>query len=210
MENFELLTKNESEAVRIIRNSLLHKGEFPTVRELMIEMEYKSPRSAAVIMEQLIEKGILKRKIDGGLQLKDVSPEERGSAQTVDVPLVGSVACGMPMLAEQNVDAMIPVSVKLAKPPHRYFFLRANGDSMNEKGINNGDMVLVKQQSTANNGDLVVALIDEEATLKEFYHYGDSIILKPRSSNKKHQPILLTSDFQIQGLVITTIPGLAQ
>lgn len=211
MQKSEPLNKTESEAVRIIRNSLLHKGSIPTVRELMTEMEYKSPRSAAVIMEQLIEKDILRKKADGSLQFMDtieITEEQTANAQTVDVPLVGSVACGMPMLAEQNVDAMIPVSVKLAKPPHKYFFLRARGDSMNEKGINDGDMALVKQQSTANNGDLVVALIDDEATLKEFYRQGDAIILKPRSSNKQHQPIILTRDFQIQGVVITTIPDL--
>jgi repressor LexA len=119
------------------------------------------------------------------------------------------VACGVPILAEENIDAMIPVSVKLAKPPHKYFFLRAKGDSMNEVGINDGDMVLVKQQITANNGDIVVALIDDEATVKEFHRQGNTIILKPRSKNKKkHQPIILTRDFQVQGLVVSTIPGL--
>jgi repressor LexA len=203
----EVLSKIESEAIRIMRNSVLHKGTFPTIRELMTEMGYKSPRSAAVIVGQLVEKKILRRKTDGGLQLTDLYQEENGSAQTIDVPLLGSVACGIPVLAEQNIDAMIPVSVKLAKPPYTYFFLRAKGDSMNERGINDGDMALIKQQSNANNGDLVVALIDDEATLKEFYRQGDSIILKPRSSNKKHQPILLTNDFQIQGVVITTIPA---
>src|ERR1039458_3790820 len=88
------LNKNELEAIRIIRNSLVHKGSFPSVRELMTEMEYKSPRSAAMIIEQLEAKGILKRKPDNSFQLLDVQEEETGSAQTVDVPLVGSVACG--------------------------------------------------------------------------------------------------------------------
>ena len=208
MQNLKPLNKIELEAVRVIRNSLVSKSEFPTVRQLMVELKYKSPRSAAVVIEQLIEKGILKRKADGSLQFIDVQEEVAGSAQTVDVPLVGMVACGMPILAEENVDAMIPVSVKLAKPPHQYFFLRAKGDSMNEKGINNGDMALVKQQATANNGDLVVALIDDEATLKEFIRQGEMVILKPHSTNKQHQPIILTRDFQIQGVVVTTIPGL--
>jgi repressor LexA len=202
------LTKNELEAIRIIRNSLAHKGCFPSVRELMVEMEYKSPRSAAMIIEQLMLKGVLKRRSDNSLTLIDILEENTGSAQTVDVPLLGSIACGSPMLAEQNVDALIPVSVKLAKPPYTYFFLRTKGDSMDEKGINDGDMALVKQQATANNGDLVVALIDDEATLKEFCQQGDSIILKPRSSNKKHQPIILTHDFKIQGVVVTTIQNI--
>ena len=209
MQKQEALSQIELEAVRFIRNSIMNKGEFPTVRELMAELKYKSPRSAAVILEQLIEKGILKKKADASLQFRDIEEDGKVRAQTVDVPLLGTVACGVPILAEENIDAMIPVSVKLAKPPHKYFFLRAKGDSMNEVGINDGDMVLVKQQITANNGDIVVALIDDEATVKEFHRQGNTIILKPRSKNKKkHQPIILTRDFQVQGLVVSTIPGL--
>lgn len=204
----ETLTKIEADAVRLIRNSLVNKGEFPTVRQLMVDLGYKSPRSAAVVIESLVEKGVLKRKENGTLQFKDVQEEEVGSVQTIDIPLVGNVACGMPILAEENVSAMIPVSVKLVKPNNKYFFLRAKGDSMNAKGINDGDLTLVKQQSTAQNGDLVVALIDDEATLKEFIRSGEMVVLKPHSNNPKHQPIILTHDFQIQGVVVTTIPNI--
>ena len=76
---------------------------------------------------------------------------------------------------------------------------------MNNEGINDGDLVLIRQQQTANNGDLVVALIDDEATIKEFHQTGDAIILKPKSSNKKYVPIILTQDFIIQGVVVATI-----
>ena len=205
MQKLNQLTKIELDAIRIIRNCIVHNGTFPTVRELMIALNYKSPRSAAVIMEQLIEKKILKKKGDGSLQFRDIEENEKTRAQTVDVPLLGIVACGVPILAEENINAMIPVSIKLAKPPHKYFFLRAIGDSMNKKDIKDGDMVLVKQQMTANNGDIVVALIDDEATIKEFFRKGETIILKPRSSNKNHQPIVLTRDFLIQGVVVTSI-----
>lgn len=208
MQKQSPLNNIELEAVRIIRNSVVHKGEFPTVRDLMAALKYKSPRSAAVVMEQLEEKGIIKQRPDGKYQFRDIENDEKVRAQTVDVPLLGTVACGTPILAEENVAAMIPVSTKLAKPPYKYFFLRAKGDSMNEKEINDGDMVLVKQQSTAENGDIVVALIDDEATVKEFSRQGEMIVLKPRSTNKKHQPIILTRDFKIQGVVITTISDL--
>ena len=208
MQSKNPLTKIELEAIRIIRNSLAHNNSFPSVRELMVALEYKSPRSAAVIIEQLIEKGIVKRKTDGGLQFRDISEEGTERAQTVDIPLIGTVACGAPILAEQNVDAIIPVSTKLAKPPHKYFFLRAKGDSMNEAGINNGDLVLIRQQTTASNGDLVVALIDDEATIKEFQRHENAVVLKPRSTNPKHRPIILTEDFQVQGIVVTSIPDL--
>lgn len=200
-----MLSNKELEAIRIIRNAVVHKGSFPTMRELIKELGYKSPRSATTIIETLIQKGALKRKKDGSLQLLDLG--EKTHAQTIDVPLLGIVSCGLPILAEENISAMIPVSIQLAKPPSRYFFLRAKGDSMNEAGINDGDLVLIKQQQTADNGTMVVALIDDEATIKEFYRQGDSIMLKPKSSNKKHQPIILTRDFQIQGVVITSIPG---
>jgi repressor LexA len=200
----------ELEALKAIRNSLMSRGRVPTVRELMTELDYRSPRSAAVLMEQLEEKGVLKKRPDGSVQLIEqrTATSDKAHAQTVDIPLVGAAACGMPIIAEQNVEALIPVSVKLAKPPHKYFLLRARGDSMNEGGINDGDLVLVRQQRTADNGDKVVALIDDEATIKEFHKKGDAIVLKPRSNKNGYQPIVLTRDFQVQGIVVAAIPGL--
>lgn len=204
---FELSNK-EIEAIRIIRNFLMHHGSIPSVRKLQIELGYKSPRSAAILIENLIKKGILKKKEDGGLQLIVTEPvlDDAARAETVDVPLVGTVSCGTPIFAQENIEAFIPVSVKLAKPSNKYFLLSVKGDSMNEKDINDGDLVLIRQQQTAENGDIVVALIDDEATIKEFLHNVDTIVLKPRSSKKKHQPIILTSDFKIQGVVVATIP----
>lgn len=200
----------ELETIKIIRNSLMTRGKVPSVREVMTELGYRSPRSAAVLMEQLEEKGVLKKRVDGSIILVEQATggEDSSHAQTVDIPLVGSAACGMPILAEQNVEALIPVSVKLAKPPHRYFLLRAKGDSMNEKGINDGDLVLVRQQHVADTGDDVVALIDDEATIKEFHKSAQAVVLKPRSSNAKHRPIVLTDDFRVQGIVVTAIQGL--
>ena len=202
------LLNREIEAVRHMRNYLMHNGYLPSVRELMRELNFKSPRSAALIIESLIEKGVLKRNKDGSLQLiinKEFN-EDSNRAETVNVPLLGTVSCGTPIFASENIEAFIPVSVKLAKQPEKYFLLRAKGDSMNEKGINNGDLVLIRQQQTANNGDDVVALIDDDATIKEFHLKGNTIVLMPRSTNKKHQPILLTTDFKIQGIVIAIIP----
>ncbi len=209
----EIITNKELEAIREIRNSLMHVGRIPSMRKLMSSLGYRSPRSASLIVDKLIKKGILRRKEDGGLQFIKNPADDTSRAQTVDVPLIGIVACGMPILAEENVQAKIPVSTKLAKPPHRYFLLKAKGDSMDlprpgrgQKGIDDGDLVLVRRQTTAKDGDTVVALIDDEATIKEFRIGGETFVLKPRSKNKKHQPIILTKDFQIQGVVITSIP----
>lgn len=206
MKNY-FLSDKELKAVREIRNSLMHRDRSPSVRELMASLGYRSPRSAAVIIGRLINKGILCRRSDGNLRLIK-SLDDDGRAQTVDIPLVGNVACGTPILAEENIETMIPVSIKLARSPYRYFLLKASGDSMNEKGINDGDLVLVRQQSTAENGDIVVALIDDEATIKEFQISDKTIVLKPRSTNKQHKPVVLTRDFQIQGVFVTSISGL--
>jgi len=200
------VTNKELEAIREIRNSLMHVGRIPSMRQLMTSLGYQSPRSASLIVDKLIKKGVLRRKRDGGLQFVKSLGDDTTRAQTVDVPLVGMVSCGVPMLAEENVLAQIPVSTKLAKPPYHYFLLKAKGDSMNQKGINDGDLVLVRQETTAKYGDTVVALIDDEATIKEFHIGKETYVLKPRSTNKTHQPIVLTKDFQIQGVVVTTIP----
>lgn len=187
---------------------MLQRGKMPSVRELMAAMGYRSPRSADLLIKSLMKKGFLNRRANGNLQLLFTElPVPQLNAQTVNVPLVGTVSCGIPLASEENMEALIPVSVELARPPHQYFLLRAKGDSMNERGIEPGDLVLIRQQSTASNGDVVVALVDGEATIKEFQHHQKMIVLKPCSNNKKHQPIILTDEFKIQGLVVTTIPN---
>ncbi len=158
-----------------------------------------------LLLEELEEKSFLEKKKDGGYRLlKDL--EESNVARTVTVPLVGIVPCGAPLLAEENIEAWIPVSISLARPGGKYFLLQAQGDSMNEAGIDDGDLILVKQQPTAENGQKVVALIDDEATVKEFQKKGDVVALLPRSSNPKHKPIILEYEFQVQGIVIAAIP----
>src|SRR3989338_8025293 len=200
------ISNKELEAIREIRNSIMRVGRIPSMRELMSSLGYRSPRSASLIIGKLIKKGVLRRKDNGNLQFIKSLGDDKTRAQTVDVPLVGMVSCGAPMLAEENVQAKIPVSTKLAKPPHHYFLLKAKGDSMDQRGIDDGDLVLVRQQTTAQNNDIVVALIDDEATIKEFRIGKETYVLRPRSRNKTHQPIVLTKDFQIQGVVITSIP----
>lgn len=206
MKNNNFTTK-ELEAIRQIRNWLMHHGRAPSIRELMSAIGYKSPRSAQDIIEKLEEKGVLKKSTTGSLKLIKDPESSSIHAQTIDVPLVGVVACGIPILAEENIEAMIPVSTTLAKPSSKYFILRAIGDSMNLDGINDGDLVLVRQQNEATNGEKVVALIDNEATIKEFHKTNGIVVLKPKSSNLDHKPIILTDDFMVQGVVTTVIPN---
>jgi repressor LexA len=204
------LNVKEADAIRHIRNGITHKGRLPSVRELMSALGYKSPHSVTLLLRSLIGKGILKKRPNGALQLANDLQENSSHARTVDIPLVGTIACGTPVLAEENIEAMIPVSVNLARSGHKYFLLRADGDSMDKAGINEGDFVLVRQQQTAENGDKVVALIDDEATVKEFHRGKDVVTLMPRSSNKAHKPIILTEDFQVQGVVVATIPNIEE
>ncbi len=202
------LSVKQSEAMRFIRNRVVHGGKTPSVREIMTALNYQSPRSAALILDKLVSQGLLKKRADGSIQMVQDLQNTISHARTVNIPLVGNVACGTPILAEENIEGYFPVSTQLAKPGHEYFLLRANGDSMNRAGINDGDLVLVEQQSTADEGDKVVALIDDAATVKKF-HIGDgAVVLRPQSNNPQHKPIILTEDFQIQGVVKATIPSL--
>ena len=198
------LSSKELLAVKVIRDSLVHKGRLPSFRELMVPLEFKSPRSVSLMFNRLKSKGVLKKKKNGSFQFIDIEVGV-GHAQTVSIPLLGTVACGSPIFAEENVEAMIPVSNKLAKPGAKHFLLRASGDSMNKVGINDGDLVLVRQQQTAQEGDWVVALIDDSATIKELSISKQAIILKPCSTNKTNKPIILDRDFKIQGVVVTSI-----
>ncbi len=200
------LSPTELRAFRHIRNSFAHLGRGPSVRELATALGYRSPRSAAIILERLEKQGLLDRRADGKLQILRSPPDDVDHAQTVEVPLVGVAPCGSPLLAEENTDAMIPVSTRLARSPHRYFLLHAKGDSMTEAGIPDGNLVLVRQQSTARDGDVVVALIDDEATIKEYRRSGEAITLRPKSKNPKHKPIILTRDFLVQGVVVASLP----
>lgn len=178
---------------------------FPSVSDLMNEMSYKSPRSAMLLIVELEQNSFLRKKSDGSYMIiKDLDPEIM--ARTVDIPLIENVACGIPILAEENVETMVPVSTALAKSGSKYFLLRATEYSMDEARINEGDLILIKQQPVAENGQNVDALIDYEATVKEFQKKGNVVALFPRSNNSKHKAIILGYEFQIQGIVIATIP----
>lgn len=201
------LSTKELQAIKTIRKYLFDFGKMPSVRKLMSELNYKSPRSASVIIINLEEKGILRKKLDGSFQLMEFELYENFGTreQTLKIPLLGNVACGLPIFAEENVEAEIPISIKLIRKGYKYFLLRAKGDSMDDTGINEGDLVLIRQQQYATNGDNVVALVDNEATIKEYHHNGRLVVLKPRSKNKKYQPIILTDEFRIQGIVEAVI-----
>lgn len=196
--------KKDLQGFAYIRNEIIHTGVTPSLREIGRVVGYSSPRSVQLMLERLQKRGLLAYS-KGVIKLFPKKSATSLTEKTVGVPLVGSVACGLPSLAEQDPEAVVQVSTKLAKPGHSYFMLRAVGDSMNKSGINDNDLLLVRQQSTAELGEKVVALINDEATVKHLYYDNDMIVLKPNSTDTSHKPIILSDDFMIQGVVQATL-----
>jgi repressor LexA len=184
------------------------EGVFPSTREMLQLAGLRSPRSISQFFDALEKAGYLQR-LPGARNIRilrdprSAAPTDR--TETVRIPVVGDIAAGSPILAQENIEDFINVSRALARGSDCHFALRVHGDSMDQAGIRDGDLVLVRQQVTANPGEKVVALIDDSATVKVFRPGVDTIILEPRSSNAVHRPIVLQRDFRIQGVVVAII-----
>jgi len=201
------LSPKDIKGLLFIRDTVRYRGQSPTLQMIAAHMGFKSRRSSALLIQRLAEVGFVDRTPGGNLRMLKEPAEAQQSERTIAVPLVGAAPCGIPMLAEENVEALISISQRIARPGASYFLLRAIGTSMNLAGIQDGDLVLVRQQPVAENGDRVVALIDDSATIKVLHRFEDKVVLKPQSSDTSHQPIMLDRDFLIQGVVIDTIPA---
>lgn len=204
------LTESDKKVYSFIRNQIVHGFGTPTLQEINEITEKSSPRSAVLALERIEKAGLIKR-INRKIRLIGESLSSSKSISAINVPLVGSVAAGMPILAEENIETTIPVSTGLARPGFKYFLLRVVGTSMNRERvrgvkIEDGSIVLVQQQSTAENGDIAVALINDEATVKIFEKNNGMVILRPNSSDP-HKPIVLTNDCIIQGIVVAVLPS---
>lgn len=201
------LKPQEQKGLRFIRDFVLYRGKTPSLRVIAEHMGFKSPRSSSLLVNRLIKKGYIDRSLMGNFRLLREFERATSTEHLVELPLVGTVPCGLPLLAEENIEAWIPVSQRIAKPGARYFLLHAVGDSMDQRGIHEGDLLVVRQQPVAENGDRVVALLGDEALVKEFQRKSGKVMLLPRSSNPAHKSIVLNSDFMIQGVVVDTIPN---
>jgi SOS regulatory protein LexA len=172
------------------------------VREIATAVGLSSPASVQNHLTALVDKGYLRRGRAKRRALELISRVDLdGAARAVDLqyslPLVGAVAAGRPLLAEQNIEELLPVPAWLGSAADS-FVLRVRGDSMVKAGILDGDLVVVRRQEDAENGDIVVALIGEEATLKRFFREEGYIRLQPE--NDAMEPIL-TRDPRIAGRV---------
>lgn len=199
-----MLKSKEKEALSVIRTYWKENGTAPSVRFIQSELWYASSRSVQLLINSLVDHWYLIRE-NGKISPWVISQEK--SQTTVYVDLLWTVACWTPIFAEENIEAKIPVSIQIATPPHKYFFLRAKWDSMDKKWIYDRDLILVREQHTARDKEIVVALIDDEATIKELKTLEDSIALIPHSTNPKHKPILLQEDFLIQWVFVKSFPG---
>lgn len=178
-----------------------------TVRMLQKALGYASPRSISVLMKSLTEKWWLYRDERGSIHINRL--RGKNTYETRSIPLIGTIACGSPVLAEENRIADIPLSESFLEKNGEYFFLRAHGDSMNRKGIEDGDIVLIQRNTTFRNGDIVVAVINDEATLKEFRQEKGVVYLIPHSSNPFHKTIILDRaewDIFLQGIFVRSFP----
>jgi len=182
---------------------LRDKGHAPTIRELRDLAGFRSTRTVIQYLDALEAAGVITRD-DGPSRNVRLSFSATASAGTVKVPVIGHVAAGQPILAEENIVDEIAVARTIARGDHRYFFLEVHGDSMDRAGIQDGDFVLVRQQETASANEVVVALLDDSATVKRLRLGETAAVLQPVSSNPVHKPIVVDHDFRIQGVVVAT------
>lgn len=207
------LTKKQQAVLDCIKQCIDERGYAPTVRDICQALNLSSPSTVHVHLKSLEQKGYIKRDPlkSRSITIVGSEDEEPTSAasnalannvipfsKVIDVPLVGNVAAGTPILAEQNIEETISLPVDIVGDSAS-FMLSVHGDSMVECGINDGDFVVVREQPSANNGDIVVAIIDDGATVKRFYREADHIRLQPENSSM--EPIL-TRDCSIAGKVV--------
>src|SRR5581483_9595326 len=176
----------------------------PTIEELRRLLRVGSTRTILRYLKELEAEGHI-RRWPGARGLQPLKVPNVGT-ETTPVPIVGEAPAGPLMSAEENLQGWVRLPRSFVKPTANHFLLRVRGDSMNRAkvagtSIQNGDLVLVRQQVAGNPGDVVVAVVDGEATIKRLVRGPGYWLLKPESTNPKHQPILVDRDFRVQGVV---------
>lgn len=208
------LTKRQRQVLDFIRSWVAANPYPPTVREIGQGLSLSSPSTVQAHLKQLESKGYIKRGGSKSRSIELIDPEDGQTTSTafgssgdeydngvVSLPLVGRVAAGQPILAEQNIEESIPLPVNLVGDSAS-FILKVRGDSMIDAGIFDGDYVVVREQRSADNGDIVVALIEDGATVKAFYKEEGRIRLQPR--NESMEPIY-ARDVTVLGKVVALV-----
>ena len=192
------ISKKQSEILEYIKSQIINKGYPPSVRDICEAVELKSTSSVHSHLETLEKNGYIRRDPTKPRAIEIIDDNfNLARREVVNVPVVGKVAAGQPILAVENVESYFPVPMEFM-PNEQCFMLKVKGDSMINAGIFDGDTILVEQCQTALNGDMVVALVEDSATVKTFYREADHIRLQPE--NDAMEPIIVT-DCQILGKV---------
>ena len=200
------LSKRQQQIYDFVCSEVSKKGYPPSVREIASAVGLSSPSTVHTHLQVLEDKGYIRRDLSKPRALEIMRPDSIGSseaevARVISVPLIGHVAAGLPILAEQNIEEMVPLPQALVGDSAS-FVLRVKGTSMIQAGIFDGDYVVVREQPDALNGQIVVAIIDDGATVKTFYRERDRIRLQPE--NPTMAPIYVENP-TIVGRVIAVI-----
>ncbi|SDB16124.1 transcriptional repressor LexA [Butyrivibrio sp. INlla16] len=192
------ISAKQQEILDFIKDKILEKGYPPTVREICETVHLKSTSSVHSHLETLEKNGYIKRDPTKPRTI-EICDDSFNMIRTemVNIPVVGQVAAGTPILAEQNIDSYFPIPAEMC-PKGQMFILNVKGDSMINAGIFNGDRIFVEACDTARNGEQIVALIDDSATVKTFYKEKGHIRLQPE--NDTMEPIIV-DDCEILGRV---------
>lgn len=191
------LNVQEKRVFDYLKEQIREKGYPPSIREICAALNFKSTSSVHQYIARLAEKGY----IDKG-DLKTRAIKIVGDEPTISIPIVGKVAAGEPILAQENIEDYFSIGESFFSQSdlkNETFVLKVQGESMLNAGINNGDYIIVSKENTARNGQIVVAMIDGNATVKTFYKEKDHVRLQPE--NDTMEPIIV-KDVQIVGKVV--------
>ena len=193
------ITQKQQEILDYIKNEILNRGFPPAVREICEAVGLKSTSFVHSHLEALEKNGYIRRDATKPRAIEIIDDNfNLVRREVVNVPIVGTVAAGQPLLAVENIEGYFPVPAEFM-PNEQSFMLKVKGESMINAGIFDGDQVLVRKQSTAESGDIVVALMEDGATVKTFYKEKGYYRLQPE--NDTMDPILIHEGLEILGKV---------
>lgn len=191
------LTTKEQKIYDFIKTYIRKNSYPPSIRDIVSGTGYKSTSTVSMYLDKIEQKGYIVRK-NSKTRAIEINDKSFYKNDFDVVPLVGQVSAGTPILATENIEEYYPLPSNIPFSDD-IFMLKIKGDSMLEKGILNGDLVIVKKQIVSNNGEIVIALIEDEATCKTFYKEDGHIRLQPE--NRDYEPIIV-DDVDILGKVI--------
>ena len=192
------ISPKQQEILEYIKSQILERGFPPAVRDICEAVHLKSTSSVHSHLETLERNGYIRRDPTKPRTIEIIDDcFNLARREVVNVPLLGTVAAGMPLLAQENIENYFPIPTEML-PDKEVFMLRVKGDSMIEAGIFNGDLIFVEKTVTAENGEIVVALLDDSATVKRFYKENGHYRLQPENSSM--EPIIV-DEVQILGKV---------